>query len=61
MKKIIEIILTLAIAIGLYIPCRELAVLERGNEAFGGEVIVPVLVLIAYVIFADAFKEEAEE
>ena len=58
MKKIIEFILALAIAIGLYLPARELAVLERGNTAFGGEVLIPVLVLIAYVWYADWAKEE---
>ena len=58
MKKIIEFILALAMAVGLYVPCRELAVLERGNTAFGGEVLIPVLVLIAYVWYADWAKEE---
>ena len=57
MKKIIEFILALAIAIGLYIPARELAVLERGNTAYGGEVLVPIMVLIAYVWFVDWAKE----
>ena len=53
MKKIIEFILALAIAIGLYIPARDLAVLERGNTAFGGEVLIPVVVLIAYVWYGN--------
>ena len=57
MKKVIEIILTLAIAIGLYIPARELAVLERGTSAYGGEVLVPIMVLVAYVWYADWVKE----
>ena len=57
MKKIIEFIIALAIAIGLYLPARELAVLERGNEAFGGEVLVPIMVLVAYVWYADWVKE----
>lgn len=58
MKKIIDFVLALAIAIGLYLPARDLAVMERGNEAFGGEVLIPVLVLIAYVWYADWAKEE---
>ena len=58
MKKVIEIILTLAIAIGLYIPARELAVLERGTSAYGGEVLVPIMVLVAYVWYADWVKEK---
>lgn len=57
MKKVIEIILTLAIAIGLYLPARDLAVLERGNTAFGGEVLIPIAVLVAYVWYADWVKE----
>ena len=57
MKKIIEIILTLAIAIGLYLPARELAVLERGNTAYGGEVLIPIAVLVAYVWWSDVCKE----
>lgn len=62
MKKIIDFILAVAMAVGLYMPCREIAVMERGyTDAIGGEALVPVLVLIGYVIFADAFKEEAEE
>ena len=58
MKKIIEFIFALAIAIGLYLPARELAVLERGTSAYGGEVFIPVLVLIAYVWYADWAREE---
>lgn len=58
MKKIIEFILALAIAIGLYLPARDLAVMERGNTAFGGEVLIPVLVFIAYVWYADWKREE---
>ena len=59
MKKIIDFVLALAVAVGLYIPCREIAIMERGyTDAIGGEALVPVAVLIAYVWYADWAKEE---
>lgn len=60
MKKVVSFIICLVLAVGLYIPCRDLAVLERGyTDAIGGEVLVPFAVMIAYVWYADWAKEEA--
>lgn len=60
MKKIIDFVLALAVAVGLYIPCRELAIIERGtSEGIGGEFLVPVMLLIVWVVVKDWLKEEA--
>ena len=61
MKKIIDFVLALAVAVGLYIPCRELAIIERGyTDAIGGEALVPVMLLIVWVVVKDWMsKEEA--
>ena len=61
MKKIIDFILAVAIAVGLYMPCREIAVMERGyTDAIGGEALVPVVFFIIWFIVKDWLnKEEA--
>ena len=61
MKKIIDFVLALAVAVGLYIPCREIAIMERGyTDAIGGEALVPVMLLIVWVVVKDWMsKEEA--
>ena len=59
MKKIIDFVLAVAVAVGLYIPCREIAIMERGyTDAIGGEALVPVAVLIVWVVVKDKMKEE---
>ena len=60
MKKILGFILMVVLAVAVYIPCREFAIMERGNTAYGGEVLVPVLVFLTYVIVADWFSEKEE-
>lgn len=60
MKRIIEFIIAIALAVLLFLPCRNFAVKERGNEAIGGEALVPVMVLIGYIWYAD-YKKEKEE
>ena len=61
MKKFLDFILMLAVSVALYLPCRGYAVMERGNSAIGGEIFVPVMVIIAYVIVTDWLEEKAEE
>lgn len=57
MKKVIGFVLMLAVGVLAYIPCRELAIIERGNEFIGGEICVPVMILVGYVLISD-WKEE---
>ena len=61
MKKLIGFIIAVIIAVGLYIPCRGFAVEERGNEAYGGEVLVPLLVMLGYVWWEDYEREKEQE
>lgn len=59
MKKIIDFVLALAVAVGLYVPCRELAIIERGyTDAIGGEALVPVMLLIVWVVVTDWMSKE---
>ena len=59
MKKIIDFVLALAVAVGLYIPCREIAIMERGyTDAIGGEALVPVMLLIVWVVVKDWMSKE---
>lgn len=61
MKKIIDFVLALAVAVGLYVPCRELAIIERGyTDAIGGEALVPVAVLIVWVVVKDWLCKKEE-
>ncbi len=52
MKTILFWILTLVLAVGLYIPCRSFAVSEREGKGidsagvYGGEVLLPVMVVL---------------
>lgn len=57
MKKIIDFVLMLAVSVGAYIPCRELAIIERGNEFLGGEMLVPVLVIVVWMMATDWVDE----
>ncbi len=56
MKKILGFILMVVLAVAVYIPCREFAIMERGNTAYGGEVLVPVLVFLTYIVVMDYFS-----
>lgn len=59
MKKVASFIICLLLAVGLYIPCRDLAVRERGTtNAYGGEVLVPVLVMLGWFIVSEWESEE---
>lgn len=57
MKKVIDFVLMLAVSVLAYIPCRELAIIERGNEFIGGEICVPALIIVAYVLISDWLEE----
>jgi hypothetical protein len=57
MKKVISFIICLLLAVGLYIPCRDIAVRERGNTAFGGEVLVPFMVMLGWFVVSE-WEEE---
>ena len=59
MKKAVSFIICLLLAVGLYLPCRDLAVLERGyTDAIGGEVLVPVLVMLGWLVVSEWESEE---
>lgn len=60
MKKVIEFIIAIALAVGLYLPCRQYGISERGNEAYGGEVLVPLVVFISYIWYEDWQREREE-
>lgn len=53
MKKVIDFVLMLAVSVLAYIPCRELAIIERGNEFIGGEMLVPVFVIVVWMCVTD--------
>jgi hypothetical protein len=53
MKRLLDFILMLAASVGAYIPCRELAIIERGNEFLGGEMLVPVLMIVVWMMATD--------
>lgn len=61
MKKTIDFILMVGMAIGFYVPCRTMAILERGSKAFGGEVLVPLMVLLVWIFVKDKLAEWEEE
>ena len=74
MKKVVSFIICLVLAVGLYLPCRDLAVLERGMRqrviagteyreaqsagAIGGEVLVPVLVMLGWLLVSEWESEK---
>lgn len=60
MKHVLMIILSVILATALYIPCRKYAVEERGNKAYGGEILIPAAVMIGAVclICNDEEKED---
>lgn len=59
MKRFLFWLLAVVLAVGLYIPCRNAAVSERGNKAIGGEIVLPLAVLIgAMCIEAEAERTE---
>ena len=60
MKKLLDFVLMLAVSVLAYIPCRELAVIERGNEFLGGEILVPVLVIVMWMLITDWLDERKE-
>ena len=59
MKKVIDFVLMLAVSVLAYIPCRELAVIERGNEFIGGEMLVPVFVIVVWMCVTDWLDERS--
>lgn len=60
-KKVIDFLIMAAFGTALYIDCREFAVIERGNSSFGGEVLVPVLVFVVWILIKDAWKTHKEK
>ena len=60
MKRLLDFILMLVASVLAYIPCRELAVLERGNDFLGGEILVPVLVIVMWMLITDWLDERKE-
>lgn len=61
MKKAIDFILMLAMAVLAYIPCRDYAILERGSEYYGGELLVPILIIVAWLNFTEWLDERKAE
>ena len=59
--EILGFILMVVLAVAVYIPCRELAIMERGNTAYGGEVLVPFMVFLTYIVVMDYWKEKKAE
>ena len=57
MRKAIDFLLMLAMAVRMYIPCRDFAILERGNEYYGGELLVPILIIVAWMNITDWLDE----
>ena len=61
MKKFLFWIMALILAVGLYIPCRSVAVSERGNKTIGGEVVIPLAVILgAMCLSVDRERTDAE-
>lgn len=60
MKRLLDFILMLVASVLAYIPCRELAVIERGNDFLGGEMLVPVLVIVMWMLITDWLDERKE-
>ena len=60
MKRLLDFILMLVASVLAYIPCRELAVLERGNDFLGGEILVPALVIVMWMLITDWLDERKE-
>ncbi len=59
---VIGFILMVVLAVAVYIPCREFAIMERGtSEGIGGEALVPVLVFLTYIVVMDYWKEKKAE
>ena len=58
MKKVIGFIVALVIAVMLFFPCRSYAIEERGNKAIGGEVLVPFMVMLGWIIVSEWESEE---
>ena len=61
MKKAIDFILMLTMAVWAYVPCREYAILERGSEYYGGELLVPILIIVAWLNITDWMDERKAE
>ena len=57
MRKAIDFILMIATAVLAYIPCREFAIIERGSEYYGGELLVPILIIVAWLNITDWIDE----
>lgn len=53
MRKAIDFIIMLALAVLAYLPCRDYAILERGSEYYGGELLVPVLIVVLWLNITD--------
>ena len=60
MKRSFDFILMLVASVLAYIPCREFAVIERGNDFLGGEMLVPVLVIVMWMLITDWLDERKE-
>lgn len=57
MAKAIDFILMFSMAVSAYLPCRDFAILERGSEYYGGELLVPVLIIVAWLNITDWLDE----
>lgn len=54
---VIGFILMVVLAVAVYIPCREFAIMKRGNTAYGGEVLVPFMVMLGWLVVSE-WEEE---
>lgn len=62
MKKVLYVILILVLMWLVYMPCRALAVAERGTDLYiGGEALVPFLVPLVAMYIAEFKKCGAED
>lgn len=60
MKKIFKYIAICTVALVAYAIAHELATMERGYEAIGGEIFIPFIVLLAkpmWKMIKEPFKE----
>lgn len=59
-KRLIYWLLSVTLAAAAYVPCRKYAVWERGSTTYGGELLIPILIIIIAVWIYDYIKELRE-
>ena len=50
-KKIIKALVIGAVAVGVFVLARKVGTAERGTDAIGGEIFIPLLIIFAEDIF----------